>query len=224
MSKLKNAIITIDLSKPIDKQYFKIVDHILKYGTVNRYSKGEVREITGFSIKFINLSNSLRGSQIFKSRHLPIKSLLKELDLYLEGCLDISRYPKWWSNWKSMQNSYPTYMRHINRNWRGNSRNELIYLGDDKSIANDGWQNPCISIVQFIRPTLSIYQRSCDFVLGGPCDIYQFGNLAVNHGLTEMQFAYGSLHIYTDHIEEVKIWKKNWKKNKKSIYKFKLLV
>jgi hypothetical protein len=225
IGKLKNqASLTIDMSKPIDKQYFKIVNQILKYGLDKTYSKGSVKELTGFSIRFINLSKSIRGNQLFKSRNLPIKQLERELELYLAGEMEISKYPAWWQNWSTMQFSYPTFMKNIQKRWDGLSRNQLVYLGDNISILNDGWQNPCISIIQFVHPILSVYQRSCDFVLGGPCDIYQLALLALEHNLNEMQIAYGSLHIYKEHISQVNTWKKNWKKNKKSIYKFKLLV
>jgi hypothetical protein len=94
IGKLKNqASLTIDMSKPIDKQYFKIVNQILKYGLDKTYSKGSVKELTGFSIRFINLSKSIRGNQLFKSRNLPIKQLERELELYLAGEMEISKYP-----------------------------------------------------------------------------------------------------------------------------------
>lgn len=182
----------------------------------------------------------------FFSRKQPLKQLEEELWLYLNGQTNVELYHakgiKWWdygvgpnnANFENhLVNTYPTFMKYIKGlDLSKPSRNHVITLWDNRFIGGYVFtsQTPCISQLQFFvdkgKLNLLVTQRSADLALGCPADWYQMAMLLeikakeFGHEIGWLQFDYGSIHVYKDHIKEFKRWKRFRHLKQKQSYKF----
>lgn len=155
---------------------------------------------------------------IFESHSIARKKLRAELELYLEGEVNIDQYNKagitWWDYCTpQLVNSYPTYFKklptlaeRINREKR-NSKNYVLFIGETEVTTN---QAPCLSLIQFQidegELVISAYQRSSDANLGLPSDLYHLYLVSqmIDVPLKSITLYLGNVHIYDSNMEATK--------------------
>lgn len=164
----------------MENKYYNILDKILRCGKKQSNKKGDI-------IYLLNEQLHLSPSDllnIFEGHNIARKKLRNELNLFMSGERDLSKYREVGINWwdycgQMLINSYPTYfeklpalIEQINKEKR-NSKNYVLFLGSTGAETN---QAPCLSLIQFQiedgELVLSAYQRSSDANLGLPADIY----------------------------------------------------
>lgn len=156
--------------------------------------------------------------EIFESHNLARKKLRTELQLFMQGERQISKYREagitWWDYCGSiLVNSYPTYfeklpplINQINRE-RRNSKNYVLFLGETGVESN---QSPCLSLIQFQIDdgslVLSAFQRSSDANLGLPADIYHLYLISrqIDFPLKSIALHLSNVHIYMNNIDLTK--------------------
>ena len=209
-------------------KYYKLLQNILKRGKYQTNKKGNI-------IYLVNQKLSLYTKDLdllFTEHKIPKKLLEKELELYMEGETNVSKYKdqniNWWDYCSpTMVNTYPTYFKKlpdliskINKEKRP-SKNYILFIGETGVETS---QLPCLSLIQFQiikkRLWVTVYQRSADSNLGLPCDIYHIKKIAdkINMPLKNITFFIGNAHIYANNI----IQTENLLSDKE--YKFKLNV
>ncbi len=191
-------------------KYYKLLQNILKRGKYQTNKKGNI-------IYLVNQKLSLYTKDLdllFTEHKIPKKLLEKELELYMEGETNVSKYKEqninWWDYcFPTMVNTYPTYFKKlpnlilkINKEKRP-SKNYVLFIGETGVKTS---QLPCLSLIQFqiIQKKLwiTVYQRSADSNLGLPCDIYHIKKIAdkINIPLKNITFFIGNAHIYANNI------------------------
>lgn len=153
--------------------------------------------------------------EIFEDHGIARKKLKAELNLYMKGETDLSRYREEGINWwdycgQQLINSYPTYFKklpelvaRINREKR-NSKNYMLFLGETEAETN---QAPCLSLIQFQiedgQLVVSAYQRSSDANLGLPSDLYQIYLISrmIDLPLKSLTLNLANVHIYDSNLE-----------------------
>ena len=191
-------------------KYYKLLQNILKRGKYQTNKKGNI-------IYLVNQKLSLYKKDLdllFTEHKIPKKLLEKELELYMEGETNVSKYKEqninWWDYcFPTMVNTYPTYFKKlpnlilkINKEKRP-SKNYVLFIGETGVKTS---QLPCLSLIQFqiIQKKLwiTVYQRSADSNLGLPCDIYHIKKIAdkINIPLKNITFFIGNAHIYANNI------------------------
>ena len=167
-------------------KYYKLLQTILKKGKYQTNKKGSI-------IYLINQKLSLYTKDLdllFTEHKVPKKLLKKELELYMIGETNVSKYKNkninWWDYcYPTMVNTYPTYFKKlpdliskINKEKRP-SKNYVLFIGETGVKTS---QLPCLSLIQFQiiekRLWVTVYQRSADSNLGLPCDIYHIKKIA----------------------------------------------
>ncbi len=167
-------------------KYYKLLQNILKRGKYQTNKKGNI-------IYLVNQKLSLYTKDLdllFTEHKIPKKLLEKELELYMEGETNVSKYKdqniNWWDYCSpTMVNTYPTYFKKlpdliskINKEKRP-SKNYILFIGETGVETS---QLPCLSLIQFQiikkRLWVTVYQRSADSNLGLPCDIYHIKKIA----------------------------------------------
>ena len=155
---------------------------------------------------------------IFEEHGIARKKLKDELNLFMQGELDVKKYQEagitWWDYCgHTLVNSYPTYfeklpplIEKINTEKR-NSKNYVLFLGATGVESN---QAPCLSLVQFQIEdgclVLSAYQRSSDANLGLPADIYHLYLMSrqIDLPLKSITLYLGNVHIYENNKEKTR--------------------
>ena len=191
-------------------KYYKLLQNILKRGKYQTNKKGNI-------IYLVNQKLSLYTKDLdllFTEHKIPKKLLEKELELYMEGETNVSKYKEqninWWDYcFPTMVNTYPTYFKKlpdlilkINKEKRP-SKNYVLFIGETGVKTS---QLPCLSLIQFqiIQKKLwiTVYQRSAYSNLGLPCDIYHIKKIAdkINIPLKNITFFIGNAHIYANNI------------------------
>lgn len=192
-------------------KYYKIVEKILSYGSLQSNKKGCIRYL-------LNEQIALSPGElldIFESRGIARKKLKSELNLFMQGERNVDKYREaginWWDYCGSiLVNSYPTYfaklpslIERINKEKR-NSKNYVLFLGETNVESN---QSPCLSLIQFQidegELVISAYQRSSDANLGLPSDIYHLYMISrqIDFPLKSITLTLGNVHIYENNIE-----------------------
>lgn len=158
----------------MENKYYNVLDKILRCGKKQSNKKGDI-------IYLLNEQLHLSPSDllnIFEGHNIARKKLRNELNLFMSGERDLSKYREVGINWwdycgQMLINSYPTYfeklpalIEQINKEKR-NSKNYVLFLGSTGAETN---QAPCLSLIQFQiedgELVLSAYQRSSDANLG----------------------------------------------------------
>lgn len=195
-------------------KYYSVLEDILANGKHQENKKGGITYLTD---KQLSLSPG-DLLDIFEDHTIARKKLRAELDLYMEGETELTRYREVGINWwdycgQQLINSYPTYFKklppliaQINREKR-NSKNYVLFIGETGVETN---QAPCLSLIQFQiedgQLVLSAYQRSSDANLGLPSDLYQLYLVArmVDLPLKSITLNLGNVHIYDTNLDLTK--------------------
>ena len=195
-------------------KYHRILSKILANGKVQTNKKGNIKYLLNekLTLKPIDLLEILEGHAV------PRNKLKKELNLFMDGVRDTSKYSEagveWWNYCGPiLVNSYPTYFEKlpklidkINKE-RRSSKNYVLFLGSNDTESN---QQPCLSLIQFQisngKLILSAYQRSSDGSLGLPADIYHLYLISqqIDIPLKSITLFLGNVHIYENNQEPTK--------------------
>lgn len=195
-------------------KYYSMLGKILSAGKFQSNKKGDIQYL-------LNEQLSLTPCDlldIFEGHPIARKKLKNELQLFMQGERNVSKYREagieWWNYCGSiLVNSYPTYfeklpplIEKINRE-RRNSKNYVLFLGATDAESN---QAPCLSLIQFQiedgELILSAYQRSSDANLGLPADMYHLYLIArqIELPLRSITINLANVHIYHSNIERTK--------------------
>jgi thymidylate synthase len=188
-------------------KYFDLLQKIIIEGHTEIGKKADL-------IALYNQTLSMSKNEIedlFLSYKIPKEKLEAELELYLRGEEEVSKYPEWWGYiGKKFKNSYPQYFYMLPRlldkiNTGKQSKNYVLFLGTTLADTN---QLPCLSLMQFQihdnKLYITVYQRSADANLGLPADLYQVYLISkkINIPLDNITFFYGNVHIYWNNLFE----------------------
>lgn len=191
----------------MENKYFDLLHKIIRHGHTEIGSKADL-------IALYNESLSMDEQEIinlFSQYKIPKEKLEMELELYLRGEKEVSKYPEWWGYiGVKFKNSYPQYFYMLPRlidkiNSGKQSKNYVLYLGATLKETN---QQPCLSLIQFQiyekSLFITVYQRSADANLGLPADLYQVYLISkkINIPLANITFFYGNVHIYWNNLFE----------------------
>lgn len=189
-------------------KYYAMLDKILQHGKRQSNKKGDIVYLLNEQLQ-MSPADLL---EIFEAHNIARKKLRNELDLFMQGERDLTKYREVGINWwdycgQILINSYPTYFEklpklidQINREKR-NSKNYVLFLGETGAETN---QAPCLSLVQFQiedgQLVLSAYQRSSDANLGLPADIYHLFLISrqIDLPLKSITLNLGNVHIYAN--------------------------
>lgn len=198
----------------MENKYYHILDKILRCGKKQSNKKDDI-------IYLLNEQLCLSPSDllnIFEGHNIARKKLRSELNLFMQGERDLSKYREAGINWwdycgQILINSYPTYFEklpaliaQINREKR-NSKNYVLFLGSTGAETN---QAPCLSLIQFQiedgELVLSAYQRSSDANLGLPADIYHLYLITrqIELPLKSITLNLGNVHIYANNADKTR--------------------
>lgn len=151
-----------------------------------------------------------------------------------------SVYGKQWRDWKTSQNETIDQIKEVIESIKTHpdSRRHIVSAWNPEDIPNMALP-PCHTLFQFYvadgKLSCQLYQRSADLFLGVPFNIASYALLthliAYETGLEVGEFVhtFGDVHIYANHIEQVKLQlsreTKDFPKliidtNKKSIFDF----
>ncbi|HLR08092.1 MAG TPA: thymidylate synthase [Bacillota bacterium] len=127
-----------------------------------------------------------------------------------------SIYGKQWRDWKTSQNESIDQLKNVIRSIKSNpdSRRHIVSAWNPEDIPNMALP-PCHTLFQFYvadgRLSCQLYQRSGDIFLGVPFNIASYALLThlIAHEceleVGEFIHTLGDAHIYTNHVEQVKI-------------------
>lgn len=195
-------------------KYFELLQNIVNNGKTQHNKKGDNRYLLNQVLSL----NKNEINELFNEYKVAKKKLTSELELYLKGETQVSKYNnagiKWWDYiGDEFINSYPNYykklpglIKKINKENRP-SKN-YVFINGDTNVKST--QQPCVSLIHFQVPNnelhITAYQRSADSNLGLPSDIYQAMLLSkkINAPLKNITFFIGNAHIYENNIEETK--------------------
>lgn len=192
-------------------KYHQILRDILTNGKHQENKKGGITYL-------LNQQLSLSPGDlldIFEDHGIARKKLRAELDLYMKGEVNLSKYHdagiNWWDYCGSeLINSYPTYFKKlpalVNRinSEKRNSKNYVLFIGETEAETN---QAPCLSLIQFQiddgELVITAFQRSSDANLGLPSDLYQLYLVSrlIDIPLKSITLYLGNVHIYDTNVE-----------------------
>lgn len=188
-------------------RYFDLLRKIMNEGHIEKGKKADL--IALYNQKLTMTENEI--VDLFMFYKISKEKLESELELYLKGEEEVSKYPEWWRYIDSkFINSYPQYFYMLPRlidkiNSGRQSKNYILYLGSTLSDTN---QLPCVSLMQFQlyenKLYITVFQRSADANLGLPADLYQVYLISkkINFPLANITFFYGNVHIYWNNLFE----------------------
>lgn len=133
-----------------------------------------------------------------------------------------------WRNWQNYNNTKNDQLKSVIDDLSNNidNRRELV-LGWNPSELNEMCLPPCHLLMQFSLVNnkktidLNVYQRSWDLFLGAPFNLAQYGFLLnliakiTNKQPGTLHYFAGNVHIYENHIDQVKTIINREPKNKK---------
>jgi thymidylate synthase len=177
-------------------EYLELLDHILQNGESKNDRTGTgTLSVFGYQMRF-DLS---RGFPLVTTKKLHIRSIVYELLWFLSGDTNI-RYLN--DNGVSIWNE-----------WADNN-------GDLGPVYGKQWRSwsappPCHCLFQFYvsnnKLSCHLYQRSADVFLGVPFNIASYALLThmiahvSNLNVGDFVHTFGDAHIYTNHVEQVKL-------------------
>lgn len=127
-----------------------------------------------------------------------------------------SVYGKQWRDWKTSQNGTIDQLQDVIKSIRTNptSRRHIVSAWNPEDIPNMALP-PCHTLFQFYvadgKLSCQLYQRSADLFLGVPFNIASYALLThliaheCNLEVGEFIHTFGDVHIYSNHVEQIKI-------------------
>jgi thymidylate synthase len=217
------------------KQYLKLLDHVIKNGTVKSDRTGTgTKSVFGYQMRF----NLEEGFPLLTSKKMHFKSILHELLWFISGDTNI-RYLKdnsvrIWDEWADKNGDLGPVYGYQWRSWPAADGRKIDQLADViKSIKEfpdsrrhivNAWNvgeiekmalPPCHILFQFYvageKLSCQLYQRSCDIFLGVPFNIASYALLTMMvaqvTSLKAGEFIHtlGDAHIYLNHMDQVRL-------------------
>lgn len=188
-------------------KYFDLLKKIIEHGHTEKGSKADLVALYNESLSF----SEEELVDLFLSYKLPMQKLNDELELYMQGEINVVKYPEWWGYiGDKFKNSYPQYFSKLPAliekiNSGKQSKNYILHLGSTLEETN---QKTCVSLIQFQiyneKLYITVFQRSADANLGLPADLYQVYMISkyIKIPLENITFFYGNVHIYWNNMFE----------------------
>jgi len=213
----------------IEQQYLKLLTKILKNGV----QKKDRTKIGTYSLFGEQLRHDLsEGFPLFTTKKVHLKSIIHELLWFLKGDTNIqylkennvSIWNEWADNTGCVGKMYGYQWTKANGLNQIQKAIDLIrHTPDSRRIIVSAWNvaelenmalEPCHILFQFYvangKLSCQVYQRSCDMFLGVPFNIASYSLLTMMIAqitgleLGELIWAGGDVHIYTNHVKQVK--------------------
>lgn len=213
------------------QEYHNLLKYILNKGEKHNDRTGiGTISIFGYQIR-LNLNN---GFPLLTTKKMHIKSIIYELLWFLKGSTNI-KYLKdndvhIWDAWADKDgNIGPMYGKQW-KNWNGIDQiskviNEIKTNPHSRRLIISSWNvedlekmalPPCHIILQFYicnnkKLSLQVYQRSADVFLGLPFNIASYSLLIMmiaqitNLKIGNFIHTLGNVHIYQNHLDQVKL-------------------
>jgi len=213
------------------KNYLELLNKILEEGEDRKDRTGTgTLSLFGEKLSF----DLQQGFPLVTTKKVHFKSIVYELLWILRGDTNI----KWlnnngvtiWNEWADENgNLGPTYgfqMRNFNGQGIDQLNKVINLINNDPhsrriimTLTNPTQEAemklpPCISMYQFYvsgqELSMQVYQRSCDFFLGGPFDIAQGALLlsliakVTNKLPRKLKYVFGDVHLYKNHLNQAK--------------------
>ena len=212
------------------KQYHDFLKHILNHGKPksDRTGTGTI-SLFGYQMRF----DLQEGFPLVTTKKVHFKSIVHELIWFLSGSTNIKYLQdnkvRIWDEWADDKgNLGPVY----GRQWRNQNGIDQIQAAinliksnpDSRRIIVNAWNAydlpdmalaPCHTMFQFYvqdnKLSCQLYQRSADAFLGVPFNIASYALLTqmiaqvTNLGLGDFVHTIGDAHIYTNHLDQVKL-------------------
>ena len=210
--------------------YLNLLKDILENGTDKSDRTGTgTKSLFGYQLRF-DLS---KGFPLVTTKKTHLKSIIHELLWFLKGDTNIkylndngvniwnewadengelgSIYGKQWTDWNGI-NQIKELINQIKHNQ--DSRRLIVSAWNVSELPNMALA-PCHTLFQFYvtdgKLSLQLYQRSGDVFLGVPFNIASYSLLLMmvaqvcNLKVGDFIHTFGDVHIYNNHIEQVKI-------------------
>ena len=210
--------------------YLNLLKDILENGTDKSDRTGTgTKSLFGYQLRF-DLS---KGFPLVTTKKTHLKSIIHELLWFLKGDTNIKYLNdngvSIWNEWADENgNLGPIYGKQW-RNWNGTDQikeviSQIKNNPDSRRIIVSAWNvseipnmalAPCHTLFQFYvadgKLSLQLYQRSGDAFLGVPFNIASYSLLLMmvaqvcNLEVGDFIHTFGDVHIYNNHIEQVKL-------------------
>ena len=210
--------------------YLNLLKDILENGTDKSDRTGTgTKSLFGYQLRF-DLS---KGFPLVTTKKVHLKSIIHELLWFLKGDTNIkylndnginiwnewaddngelgSIYGKQWTDWNGI-NQIKELINQIKHNQ--DSRRLIVSAWNVSELPNMALA-PCHTLFQFYvadgKLSLQLYQRSGDAFLGVPFNIASYSLLLMmvaqvcNLKVGDFIHTFGDVHIYNNHIEQVKL-------------------
>ncbi len=217
------------------KQYFELLDHVLKTGTnkQDRTGTGTI-SVFGYQMRF----NLEEGFPLLTTKKLHLKSIIHELLWFISGDTNI-RYLNnngvtIWNEWAGEDGNLGPVYGYQWRSWPAEENRKIDQLSnvieaikkspDSRRHIVSAWNvgeldkmalPPCHVMFQFYvaagRLSCQLYQRSCDIFIGVPFNIASYALLtmmiaqATGYKPGDFVHTLGDAHIYLNHIDQVRL-------------------
>ena len=210
--------------------YLNLLKDILENGTDKSDRTGTgTKSLFGYQLRF-DLS---KGFPLVTTKKTHLKSIIHELLWFLKGDTNIKYLNdngvSIWNEWADENgNLGPIYGKQW-RNWNGTDQikeviSQIKNNPDSRRIIVSAWNvseiplmvlAPCHTLFQFYvadgKLSLQLYQRSADAFLGVPFNIASYALLLMmvaqvcDLKVGELIHSFGDVHIYNNHMEQVKL-------------------
>ena len=208
------------------KNYLELMDKIIREGIVHDNRTGtDSLCLFGEQLKF-DLQD---GFPLVTTKRVWFKGIVTELLWMLRGQTNVRALNEEgnhiWDSWADEDGNLGPIYGH---QWRFAGGDQLVDLwdrmqGDPESRRHvcSAWRHedvdhmalaPCHVLFQFRvmggRLHCHMYQRSCDFFLGGPFNIAQYALLThlfaktLDLGVGVLTVSYGDVHLYVNHLDQ----------------------
>ena len=210
--------------------YLNLLKDILENGTDKSDRTGTgTKSLFGYQLRF-DLS---KGFPLVTTKKTHLKSIIHELLWFLKGDTNIKYLNDYgvniWNEWADENGELGSIYGKQWTDWNGINQikeliNQIKHNQDSRRLIVSAWNvselpnmalAPCHTLFQFYvadgKLSLQLYQRSGDAFLGVPFNIASYALLQMmvaqvcNLKVGDFIHTFGDVHIYNNHIEQVKL-------------------
>lgn len=232
---VRPKISQLQRSNPFDKEYHKLLWHILSKGSLKEDRTGTgTLSVFGYQARF-DLS---KGFPLMTTKKLHMKSIIYELLWFLAGDTNAKSLQangvRIWNEWVDEDGDLGHIYGYQWRSWpdyNGGSIDQITEIintiknnPDSRRIIVSAWNvadipnmnlPPCHAFFQFYvidgKLSCQLYQRSSDTFLGVPFNIASYALLTMmvaqvcNLEVGDFVWTSGDTHLYVNHLEQVQL-------------------
>ena len=216
------------------KQYFELLDYVLKYGNVKEDRTGTgTKSVFGWQMRF----DLNKGFPLLTTKKLHLSSIIHELLWFIRGDTNISYlkdnnvsiwdewadengdlgpvYGKQWRRWSTPEGRKLDQLYDVISEIKNNpnSRRMIVSAWNPSDVGSMALP-PCHCLFQFYvadnKLSCQLYQRSADIFLGVPFNIASYAILThmianvCDISVGDFVHTLGDAHLYRNHFEQAK--------------------